>query len=164
MQLFTLRRLLIDELEEVYIAEQIVKEGLPRMVKGAANEKLRQVFEQEIKTSAGQVERLERIFEMIQASPRGGHGKSMKVLLSEFEDRMGDGGDAPVVDAALIAAARRMQHWGIASYGTAHILAGRLALQKIPDLIKETLDEKQAMDTRLAELAKEIPVKGSDEA
>ncbi len=164
MQLRSLRLLLVDELEEVYIAEQMVREELGRMEKGAANMELKNLFRQHSQISKDQVGRLELVFEKLQASPRGGHGKSMKVLLSESEDRMGDGGDPPVVDAALIASARRTQHWGIASYDSAKLFAQRLGLDEVAGLLDKTAEEKRTTDARLADLATKIPVKGNDEA
>ena len=163
MQLFTLRRLLVDELEEAYRAEQFVQEALPRMERGAANAELKRVFTDEAGQNREQIGRLETVFSILKESPRGGRGKSVKVLLSEFEDRMGDGGDPPVIDAALIAAGRRIQHWGIATYAAAHAFTERLELGEVAGLLKQTLDEKQATDERLARLAAEIPVKGGGE-
>lgn len=164
MQMFTLRRLLVDELQEVYQAELIIQEGLPRMEKGAANAELKQAFAGEAEKAGKQIERLELVFSKIKDSPRGGHAKSMKVLLSEFEDRMGDGGDAPVIDAALISAGRRILGWGIASYASAEVFARRLEMGEVADLLAQTVSERQAVDNRLAQLAETIPVKGGDEA
>ncbi len=163
MQLFTLRRLLVDELEEAYRAEQFAQEALPRMEKGAANAELKRVFKEEAARNAEQLKRLEAVFSLLKESPRGGHAKSVKILLSEFEDRMGDGGDPPVVDAALIAAGRRIQHWGIATYGANHAVAQRLQIDKVAALLEQTLAEKRTTDDRLAQLAMEIPLKGHDE-
>ncbi len=163
MQLKSLRRLLIDELEETYIAEQMVREELGRMEKGAANMELKNLFRQHSQISKDQVSRLELVFEKLQASPRGGHGKSMKALLGESEDRMGDGGDPPVVDAALIAVGRRIQHWSIASYRTAQLFGRRLGIDEVAGLLGKTADEKRDTDSRLADLATKIPVKGNDE-
>ncbi len=164
MQMFTLRRLLVDELEEVYRAELIVQEGLPRMEKGAANGDLKKLFTAEADQINEQIKRLELVFSKVQDSPRGGHAKSMKTLLSEFEDRMGDGGDPPVVDAALIAAGRRILNWGIASYACSQTFAKRLGMDEVAALLGQTLSERQAADSRLAQLAETIPVKGNDEA
>ncbi len=164
MQMFTLRRLVVDELQEVYAAELIVQEALPRMEKGAANAELKKVFTSEADRMGKQIGRLELVFSKIQDSPRGGRAKSMKVLLSEFEDRMGDGGDPPVIDAALIAAGRRILAWGIASYTSAQTFAHRLGRDEIADLLGQTLSEREATDKRLAELAGTIPVTGGDEA
>ncbi len=163
MQLRSLRLLLVDELEEVYIAEQMVREELGRMEKGASNMELKNLFRQHSQISKDQVDRLETVFEKLQASPRGGRAQSMKVLLSESEDRMGDGGDAPVVDAALIAAGRRIQHWGIASYDSARLFADRLGLEEVAGLLAKTVEEKRGTDNRLADLATKIPVKGNNE-
>ncbi len=164
MQMLTLHRLLADELEEVYRAELIVQEALPRMEKGAANDDLKKVFTEEADKITEQLKRLELVFSKIAESPRGGRAKSMKTLLSEFEDRMGDGGDPPVIDAALIAAGRRILGWGIASYACSQTFAKRLGMDDVAGLLGQTLAERQAIDNRLAQLAETIPVKGNDEA
>lgn len=163
MQLRSLRRLLIDELQEVYISQELIAEEVKRMVMGADAPALKKAFEQHAKQTTEQLQRIETIFEVLGANPRGGHGKSMRALLSESEDRMGDGGDPHVVDAALLATARRIEHWEISSYSTALILAQRLELDKIPALLAQTLEEQQAMDASLADLAREMPVMGSED-
>ena len=163
MQLRSLRRLLIDELQEIYISEELIADELKREVAGAQAPALQKAFQQHAGQTKGQLQRLETAFEILGDSPRGGHGKSIRAMLSESEDRMGDGGDQPVIDAALVATARRVEGWEIAAYSTALILAERLELDKIPSLLAQTLEEEQAMDARLAALAKEMPVMGSQD-
>jgi ferritin-like metal-binding protein YciE len=163
MQLKSLGRLLIDELQEVYISETLIQEALGRLETGASAKELKGAFEKHGEQTGAQIARLETVFEKLEASPRGGHGYSMKALLRETEDRMGDGGDAPVVDASLIGAARRMVHWKIAAYGTTQIYAERLQLGDVAKMLGQTLEEEIAADARLAELAKQIDVLGNDE-
>ena len=163
MQLTSLRRLLIDELQEIYISESLTSEALGRWVTGADAQPFKQALESHSSESKGQMARLETIFEILEDSPRGGHGKSMRALLSETEDRLGDAGDPPVIDAAVLAAVRRVEHWEIASYGTAHSFAERLGLGKVAGLLAQTLAEEQSMDSKLLELASRLPFQGSDD-
>ncbi len=164
MQLRRLRLLLVDELQEMYIAEEMVAEELKRMEKGAAAAELQALFQQHSERTKGQIARLELVFEKLKDNPRGGHGKSMKALLTESEDRMGDGGEAAVVDAALIATARRVEHWGIASYSSTQAFAQRLGLDDVAGLLGQTVAEKQDTDTNLAGLLKTIPTTAEGEA
>ena len=163
MQLRRLRLLLVDELQEMYMAEEMVAEELKRMEKGAADAELQALFRQHSERTHGQTARLESIFEKLKENPSGGHAKSMKTLLSESEDRMGDGGEAPVVDAALIATARRVQHWGLASYGSAQEFAERLKLDEVAGLLEQTVVEKQDTDAKLLALLKKIPITAEGE-
>ncbi len=161
MQLTSLRQLLIDELQEIYISESLISEALGRWVLGANSESFKKALDSHSSESKEQLARLEAAFEILEDSPRGGHGKSMRALLSETEDRLGDAGDPPVIDAAVLAAVRRVEHWEIASYGTARILAERLGLSKVVSLLTQTLGEEQSMDSKLLELAAQIPLRGS---
>ncbi len=164
MQLKSLRRLLIDELQELYVSETMIEDALGRMESGADAKELKDAFRKHATDTKTQVQRLESIFEKLEASPRGGRGISMKALLRESEDRMGDGGDPPVVDASLIAAARRVEHWEIASYSSAHIFAECLKLSDVAQMLDQTLQEEKNADARLVELAKQINILGDDEA
>ncbi len=158
MQLTTLNQLLVDEIQELYIAEQLIEDGLGRMVRGAAAEDLKKAFEHHAEESKEHTKRLETICEILEVSPRGGRGYSVKALLREAEDRMGDGGDPHVVDASLIAAGRRVEHWEIASYGVAQVFASALHRTEVADLLGKTLAEEQATDERLAAISQEVHV------
>ena len=163
MQMRRLRLLLVDELQEMYMAEEITAEELKRLEKGADNAELRALFHDHSERTKGQIARLELVFEKLKESPRGGHAKSMKAMLGESEDRMGDGGPPPVVDAALIATARRVEHWGLASYSSAQEFAARLQLEEIAGLLGQTVAEKQDTDTKLHALAQKIPITAEGE-
>lgn len=155
MQLRSLRQLLIDELQEVYISEQLLGEAIGRMEQGADAKELKDVFRKHGEQTRQQIQRLETVFETLKDSPRGGHGHTMKALLRESEDRMGDGGAPHTVDASLIIAARRVEHWEIASYSTIYTFAQRLGLSEVADILDQILHEEQATDARLAELAQQ---------
>ena len=158
MQLLTIRRLLLDELQEIYISELTAQEANPRMIAGVDSPDLRKAFEQHAEETKLHIERLETAFEQLESSPRGGHGRSMRALLKEIEDRMGEGGDPHVVDASLVAAGKRIEHWEIASYSAMVTYARAMKLPEVADLLAKNLAEEQAMDDRLSAIAKEVNV------
>ncbi len=162
MQLTTIRRLLIDELQEIYISESLIKEEFPRLVRGADSPDLKKAFEKHGDEANGQIARLEKVFEKLETSPRGGHGRSVKALLTETEDRMGEGGDPHVVDASLIAAAKRLVHWKIATYGVMATYAHAMNLPEIAGLLTETLNQEIGMDEKLSQIAREVNVESPD--
>ena len=156
MQLTTLRRLLIDEIQELYIAEALIADELKRMELGASADDLKKAFQQHREQTKEQIHRLDTVCALLEVSPRGGRGISVKGLARETEDRMGEGGLPEVVDASLIAAARRVEHWEIASYGTAELYATALGETKVADLLKQTLAEEQATDAALLSMAGKV--------
>ena len=158
MQLITIRRLLLDELQEIYISELLVQEATPRIIAGVDSPDLEKAFQQHADQTKLHIERLETVFTQLESSPRGGHGRSVKALITETEDRMGEGGEPHVVDASLISAGRRIEHWEIASYSTMVIYARAMNLPAIAELLEKTLAEEQAMDDRLSAIAKEVNV------
>lgn len=156
MRLTTLRRLLIDELQEMYIAGTMIEGALPRMEQSADAPDLKELFRKHTEQTKAQIARLETVFEHLEDSPRGGHGLSVKALLSETEDRMGEGGDPHVVDASLIAAAKRVEHWEIASYSTAQAYAKAMDQPDVAWALGQTLEESQAADARLTAMADKV--------
>ena len=162
MQLTTLRRLFLDELQEIYISESVVQEAMPRLIGGTDSKDLKKAFERHGEQTNGQLKRLEQAFQQLESSPRGGRGRSVRALLTETEDHMSEGGDPHVVDASLIAAAKRIEHWEIASYSVMATYAEAMNLPEIAGLLKETLEEELAMDQRLSDIAKEVNTESQD--
>lgn len=158
MQLDSLRRLLIDELQEIYISETLIEDELGRMVRGADASDLKDAFAKHQQQTKVHLQRLEKVFEYLEENPRGGHGYSVKALIRESEDRMGEGGDPHVVDAALIVDAQRLEHWEMASYGGASTYAAALGKSEVADLLNQTLAEEKGMDGRLTQIADEVHV------
>ncbi len=156
MQLTTLRILLIDELQEVYVSETLIQDALPRMERGADSADLKALFRKHGEETKTHIERLEKVFETLEESPRGGRGFSVKALIRETEDRMGEGGDPHVVDASLVAAAKRVEHWEIATYSVAQTYAAAMNQPQVAALLGQTLAEEQATDTRLTTIANEV--------
>ena len=158
MELKSLRALLIDELQEIYISETLVEQEFGRMVRGADAKELKDAFSKHVEETKEQLERLNHVFALLKENPRGGRSRSMKALLEEAEDRMGNGGNRHVVDAALIAIAQRIKHWEIAAYGTAQTFAALLTEAEIAELLGKTLAEEKATDGLLTKIAEEVNV------
>lgn len=165
MEIDSLRKLYVDELKDLYSAEKQIIQALPRMAKKASNDKLRQAFEEHLEVTRMQVERLDRIFEMLGKSPRGKKCKGMEGLVEEGKEMMQEDMEDDVMDAALIAAAQRIEHYEIAGYGTVRTYAQLLGEKEHVKLLQQTLDEEGNTDKKLTQLAEsEINVEAMAEA
>ncbi|HEY9420013.1 MAG TPA: ferritin-like domain-containing protein [Thermoanaerobaculia bacterium] len=165
MEIDSLRKLYIEELKDIYSAEKQLIQAMPRMAKKTKNEKLRKGFEQHLETTRMQLERLDRIFEMIGKAPRGKKCKAMEGLIEEGKEMMQEDMDEDVMDAALISSAQKIEHYEIASYGTVRTYANLLGEKEHVKLLQQTLDEEGNMDKQLTQLAEsEINVEAMAEA
>ena len=153
MALKTLQDLFVDELKDIYSAERQILQALPKLAKTASSPDLRHAFETHRKQTEGQVARLDSIFEQLGASPRGKKCKGMEGLLAEGTDMMEETGEQAVVDAGLIAAAQRVEHYEIAAYGCLRSYATLLGQPKAATLLEQTLEEEEAADQLLSDLA-----------
>lgn len=153
MKIKSLDNLFIHELKDLYSAEKQMVQGLQKLAKKASREELRAAFEQHLEETRGQVERLEKIFAELDWSPRGEKCEGMAGLIQEAEGVMEDTEDPDVLDAALIAAAQKQEHYEISGYGTARTYAQMLGNQEAARLLQQTLDEESAADERLNKLA-----------
>ncbi|HZD50454.1 MAG TPA: ferritin-like domain-containing protein [Silvibacterium sp.] len=158
MKLETLRELYIDELKDLYSAETQITKALPKLVETATNSALRQAFEHHLEETRNHVTRLEQIFEGLDESPKGKTCEGMKGLLKEGDERAGEDGDADVLDAGLISAAQRVEHYEIAAYGSARTYAELLGEKEAVRLLTDTLEEEKAADTKLTQVARKINV------
>jgi ferritin-like metal-binding protein YciE len=158
MKLETLHDLFVDELKDLYSAETQLTKALPKMAKAAISEELRSAFESHLAETRHQVERLEQIFELLSGSPRGKKCEAMKGLIEEGKEFIEMDMEDAVKDAALIAAAQRVEHYEIAGYGTVRTYAELLGLDEAVKLLQETLDEEAKADQKLTKLAKNINV------
>jgi ferritin-like metal-binding protein YciE len=148
-------KLYIEELKDLYSAETQLTKALPKMAKAASSDELRQAMEKHLAETEGHVKRLEQIFEKLERSPRGKRCKGMAGLIEEGSELLKEKGEmeAEVLDAGLIAAAQRVEHYEIAAYGTARTFAQRLGHQEAAQLLQQTLDEEYATDRKLTALA-----------
>jgi len=156
MKLNDLQDVFLNELKDIYNAETQLTKALPKMAKAAASEELRTAFEEHLAETQGQIERLEKIFEELEASPKGKKCKAMVGLVEEGKEIIDEDGEDPVKDAALIAAAQKVEHYEIATYGTLRTWAEILGMTEAARLLQETLDEEAGADDKLTELAKSI--------
>jgi ferritin-like metal-binding protein YciE len=158
-----LRELYIDELKDLYSAENQLVKALPKMAKGASSEELRQGFEEHLEQTKGHVQRLEQIFEALGESPKGKKCMGMEGLVKEGSEVLDEDYEGSVLDAALIGAAQRVEHYEIAGYGTVRAMAEALGEDEHVSLLTETLDEEKETDEKLTELAEQINTAGKEE-
>jgi ferritin-like metal-binding protein YciE len=152
----SLKDLLIAELKDLYSAESQIVKALPKMAKAAFSEELRRGFLEHLEQTKGHVERLEDIFEELGGSPKGKKCKGVEGLLKEGKELMEEAADPAVLDAGLIAAAQRVEHYEIASYGSARAYAVLLGYPNIANILQQTLDEEKTTDEKLTKLSSEI--------
>jgi ferritin-like metal-binding protein YciE len=156
MKLTNLHDLYVDELKDLYSAEHQILKALPKMAKKASATELADAFEEHLKVTHGHVERLEKIFKMLEISPKGKKCKAMEGLLEEGKEVMSEEAEPSVMDAALIAAAQRVEHYEMAGYGCVRTFARLLGYKEAADLLQETLDEEGEADKALTELAESV--------
>jgi len=149
----SLRDLYVEELKDLFSAENQILKALPKMTKAASNRDLQRAFTQHERQTQRQVKRLERIFRQLGESPKGKKCVGMQGLLEEGSELIKEKPEPEVLDAGLIAAAQRVEHYEIAGYGTARTYANHLGHEDQASLLQETLDEEGATDKLLTSLA-----------
>jgi ferritin-like metal-binding protein YciE len=145
--------LLLEELRDVYHAEKQLVKALPKMAKKAKSDKLRQAIEHHLEETKGQVDRLEQVFEKLDTRSRAKRCEAMEGLIEEAEEAMDEITTPEVLDAAMIAAAQKVEHYEIASYGSARALAEALGHNEVARLLEQTLDEEKQADQKLNDIA-----------
>lgn len=160
----TLTELLEDELKDLYSAENQLLKALPRLAKKASSQTLKEAFESHLEETKGQVERLTSIGEMMEVKLTGKKCKAMEGLVEEGKEILEEDGQSAVIDAALIGAAQRVEHYEIAAYGTARAMAEHLGLTEVVGLLSETLEEESACDEKLTAIATEEILPATDES
>ena len=153
MEMDNLRELLVDELKDIYNAEQQMTKALPRMAKKASNPQLKTALETHLQETETQIDRLEQVFESLGEKARSKTCAAMKGIIEEGKEIMGEDMEDEVMDAALIAAAQKAEHYEIASYGTVRAWAKLLGEREAEKLLAQTLDEEGATDKKLTKLA-----------
>jgi len=148
-----LRESLVEEIRDLYNAEKQLVKALPKMAKGAESDELREAFEEHLQETEGQVTRLERVFEMLEEKPRGKHCAGMAGIIEEGSEKLQEDMEGSVLDACLIGAAQKVEHYEICAYGTAIAWAEALGLSEVVDVLNESLEEEKAADEKLTALA-----------
>jgi ferritin-like metal-binding protein YciE len=162
-KLTSLSDLLVHELKDLYHAEKQLVKALPRMARAAHDAELRMGFAEHLQQTKHHVERIEQAMKKLGATPRGRTCKAMQGLLEEGGDTIHEDASPEVKDAALIAAAQRVEHYEIAGYGTARTYAELLELEDVVELMQQTLDEEAETDKRLSILAETINLRAESE-
>lgn len=155
-KLASLNVLLIQEIKDLYSAENQLVKALPKMAKAAANNKLKEGFATHLAETKGHVTRLEEVAELLGVSPKGKVCKAMQGLVEEGAETIEEDGDPTIKDLALITAAQKVEHYEISGYGSACALAEALGLEDVVALLKATQTEEGAADMNLTAVAKEL--------
>jgi ferritin-like metal-binding protein YciE len=155
MSLGSLDDLYVEELRDLYSAETMIIKALPKMVKAASSEQLQDAFQEHLEQTRGHVDRLEQIFQKLDVRARGKKCKAMEGLLEEGKEMMQQDAEPAVKDAALIAAAQRVEHYEMAGYGCARTFARILGDEEAASILQQTLDEEGAADKKLTEIAEQ---------
>ncbi len=152
----SVRQLYIEELRDLYNAETQLVKALPKMAKASSNDELRQAFEEHLRQTSEHVSRLEQIFEMLDEKPSGKKCLGMEGLVKEAAETMKEDYEDAVMDAGIIGAAQRVEHYEIAAYGTVRSLAELMGENEHVTLLEQTLEEEKQTDQKLTELAEDV--------
>ncbi|CAN5773765.1 ferritin-like domain-containing protein [soil metagenome] len=155
-KLSSLDDLLVHELQDIYHAEGQILKALPKMTKAATHPQLKTAFEEHRVQTEGQVRRLEEVFKLLGLPAKGKKCEGMAGLIEEGKKVMEQDAEPAVLDAALIAAAQKVEHYEIASYGCVCTYAEMLGHDQVHELLGENLDEEETTDQRLTALAESV--------
>ena len=152
----SLEELYVDQLRDIFDAENQLLRALPKMVKASSSPELRTAFEDHLEKTREHVRRLEEIFRTLGHPTKGKTCKAMAGLIEEGEELLSNDSDPSVRDAGLIASAQKVEHYEIAGYGCARTFAQQLGHEEVAALLQETLDEEGSTDKKLTELAESV--------
>ena len=148
-----LSALFLDTLKDIYYAEKQIYKALPKMAKAASSDKLRAAFEKHHEETEGQIDRLEKIFELLGKPARGKKCDAIEGIIDEGKEIMDEYADTPALDPGLLAAAQAVEHYEISRYGTLKAWASRLSMNDAVKLLDQTLAEEKKTDDALTKLA-----------
>src|SRR5512132_3244027 len=153
MQIDSLEKLFVEQLKDVYSAEKQIVKALPRMSKAAGDQELKKAFDTHLRETEKQVQRIERIFNDLGKTPQAKKCVGMEGLIEEAKELLQEDVDEDVLDAGLIAAAQKVEHYEMAAYGCLKTYAGLLGNDTAVKLLEETLNEEKKADQLLTEIA-----------
>jgi ferritin-like metal-binding protein YciE len=156
MKLDTLQKLYTNELRDLYNAENQLLKALPKMAKAASSGELKDAFEKHLEQTKSHVERLERVFQELDEKPKGKTCRAMKGLIEEGSEILEEDGEESVLDAGMIVAAQKVEHYEMAGYGSARTFAHLLGQNKAAELLQATLDEESETNEILNKLAENV--------
>lgn len=152
----TIEKLLVEELKDLYSAEHQITKTLPKLVKAATSSELRSAFEHHLKETEGQIERLDKAFAILGATPKSKTCDGMKGILDEGAEMLHETEEGDIRDVALISAAQRVEHYEMAAYGAVRSYAEQLNKPDLARLMQETLEEERAADKKLTEISHKV--------
>lgn len=153
MKINSLEDLLTDELKDLYSAENQLIKALPKMAKTAESRELRAAFEEHLRQTQKQAERIERVCKDLGVSPKGKKCVGMEALIEEGKEIMTNGKEVSAMEAGMIGAAQKVEHYEIAAYGTAVAHARQLGFNNVASILEKTLEEEKMTDEKLTRLA-----------
>jgi ferritin-like metal-binding protein YciE len=159
-----LEDLFLDQLKDVFNAEKQLSKALPKLAKAAESEDLREALTSHLEETMEQIERLEKVFKSIDKPARGKTCKAMEGLVEEGSELLEEGEPSAVLDAGLICASQKVEHYEIATYGTLVTWAEILGYKKAIPLLQANLDEEKAADEKLTELASSLNFEAAEQA
>ncbi len=155
----TLHDLFVSELRDLFDAENQLTKALPLLAQAARSEQLREAFELHLRQTKEQIRRLEQIFQALGVSPEGKHCVAMKGLVDEAREFLQEDADPAVLDAGLIVAAQKVEHYEIAGYGSVRTFARVLGYRDAERMLEQTLKEESVTDEKLTEIAQRLNVR-----
>ena len=158
MKLENLQQLYLKELRDLYDAEKQITEALPKLIEAASNPELKSGLQEHLNVTNTQISRLEQIFQSLNEKPTGETCKGMKGVIKEGDEILSAGGDPSTVDAGIISAAQRVEHYEMAGYGTVRTYAKLLGQQQHASLLQQTLQEEEEADRKLTQIANTVNV------
>lgn len=158
MKADSIEKLFIEELKDLYSAENQITKALPKMANAATSKDLKKAFETHLRETEGQIERLIQICNIMGTNPKGKSCEGMKGVLEEGASMMKEAEEGDVRDAAMISAAQRVEHYEMAAYGTVRTYAELLGQTQCAKLLDETLEEERAADQKLTSIAMKVNV------
>lgn len=158
MKLESLQQLYLRELRDLYSAETQITDALPKLIDAATNSQLKNALQEHLNVTQTQISRLEQIFQTLKEKPTGETCKGMKGVIKEGDEIVSAGGDPSTVDAGIISAAQRVEHYEMAGYGTVRTYAKLLGQDEHARLLQQTLDEEEEADQTLTQIANTVNV------
>jgi len=156
MKLESLQDLLVDQLKDLYSAENQIIKALPKMAKAASSSELREGFQEHLEQTKNHAKRLEQICEQLDVTPKGKKCKAAEGLIEDGKELIEEDAEAAVMDAGLICAAQKVEHYEMATYGCARTWAEQLGLHDVAQLLQETLDEEKETNEKLTQIAESM--------
>ena len=156
MSVNSIEKLFVEELKDLYSAENQITKALPKLAKAASSEQLKKAFEHHLKETEGQIKRLDQIFDMLSVKAASKTCQGMKGVLEEGSEMLHETEEGNVRDMALIGGAQRVEHYEMAAYGTVRSYAKQLGKTQVAQLLDETLEEEKAADKKLTEISEQV--------